>query len=293
MKQRHTKGLQLGDRPRYRFWQALYMAFYSVQLYVDVARRWRGLGLSYLLLLIACAVAPLSVRLIVVFNHYTNEQFIRPVRELPPVFIRQGEVSFDKKMPYLIKNKEEEVVGIVDTTGQTKGINSAYYPMLTWVLTKNTLYFRPPPLYLFSSLPVKPFSNPVTTIGLDPEENMVFWGGAWFDATYLNAMKILALCAVFPSLVLFVFMFLAGILLALAWLGQFFARIIFKVRLSYSAASRLVMVALTPPVLCCFWLLAADKFILGGAYLYIALLAVYFNFAVLMFKRSSNQIAIA
>ncbi len=37
------------DAPAYGYWKALYMSFYSTRLYVDVGKRWRGIGLLYLL----------------------------------------------------------------------------------------------------------------------------------------------------------------------------------------------------------------------------------------------------
>ena len=41
------------EKPRYKLFQPLFLSFYSAALYRDVAKRWRGTGLAYLLMLLA------------------------------------------------------------------------------------------------------------------------------------------------------------------------------------------------------------------------------------------------
>lgn len=288
MRQRKAKALQLGDFPRYSRWQAIYMAFYSSHLYIDVAKRWRGFGIIYLLLMIACATVPLSVRMVLVLHSYFNEQLIHPLKVLPPLFIHNGEFSFEKPMPYYIKNKADEVVAIIDTTGKVKGINSAYYPMLTWLVTKKNMYYRMPPLILFNSITTGPQNNPVYTYQPDPDVGDVFIGREWLNSTGLQGLSTLFLCIIYPCIVFLFFGFLSILLFGLAALAQFFARVMFKLRLEYRASFRLVIVALTPPIMISWGLLGADRVISGSGYFFIALFAAYFCFGVVMLKRCSR-----
>ena len=64
------------DAPIYNYWQALYRSFYSGRLYIDVIKRWRGFGALYLLLAISLASIPLSLRIMVDFNHYFEKKMI-------------------------------------------------------------------------------------------------------------------------------------------------------------------------------------------------------------------------
>ena len=52
------------DSPNYTYWQALYKAFYSWWLYVDVGKRWKGYGFLYLLLAVAVFSMPVSLKAI-------------------------------------------------------------------------------------------------------------------------------------------------------------------------------------------------------------------------------------
>ena len=48
--------LKLIDAPVYRYWDALYMSFYSRRLYVDVGKRWRGLGITLSSICYGCII---------------------------------------------------------------------------------------------------------------------------------------------------------------------------------------------------------------------------------------------
>jgi hypothetical protein len=61
-------------KARYHYWQAFILSLYSPKLYVDVAQRWRGFGLNYLLLLVALLCIPFSIRFIANFNIYFTDK---------------------------------------------------------------------------------------------------------------------------------------------------------------------------------------------------------------------------
>jgi hypothetical protein len=292
MKKRGTQQLQLNDAPHYRFRQALYMAFYSKRLYQDVAARWKGLGLKYMLFLTACALLPLSMVLIKGSNQYLNDYIIYPFHVLPPLYIHQGEVTFHEKMPYLIRNSAEEVIGIVDTTGMTKGVNSGYYPQLTWVLTKNTLYFRPPPIPWLSQKNINQKPSEIIKKPLDADLNTIFLAEEWYNSSPLPYLKIFFSSILYPCLVAFIASISLSLWFALAWLAQFVASVIFKVKLSYQTSFRLLTVALTPPFFIFFGTLAIGIIVPGIAWAYLALLSAYFSFAVVMIKYSNKSLTL-
>ena len=101
----NNKSLQLADVSRFGRWQALYLSFYSSALYIDVAKRWRGLGLIYLLLMVMLTTFVYSIKNIIDYNAKFEEQFILVLRELPKITVTEGRVSIDEPMPYSIKNK--------------------------------------------------------------------------------------------------------------------------------------------------------------------------------------------
>lgn len=49
-----NKVLRKVDAPFYNYWQAIVLSFFSSRLYVDVGKRWKGLGFRYLLLIVFC-----------------------------------------------------------------------------------------------------------------------------------------------------------------------------------------------------------------------------------------------
>ena len=58
------KALKDIGSPCYRYWQALYLSFYCGRLYVDIGKRWKGLGIGYLFLLVCFAIIPLNLRIV-------------------------------------------------------------------------------------------------------------------------------------------------------------------------------------------------------------------------------------
>jgi len=119
-----THELRVIDTPIYKYWQAFGLAFYSSSLYIDVIRRWRGLGFVYLLLLIMVTAIPITLRATIAFEQYFDEQIVLPFKLLPKFMIQNGEVIFDKPMPYQIKSKSGTVIGVVDTTGAVTRFNN-------------------------------------------------------------------------------------------------------------------------------------------------------------------------
>jgi hypothetical protein len=283
-----NQSMRVIDAPMYNYWQALYMSFYSGRLYVDVAKRWRGFGVLYLLLVIAITSIPLSLRIVYDFNQYFDEQMILPLTKIPPLYVQNGGVLFDKPMPFFIKNKAGAVVAIVDTTGKVKSIDSTY-PQLSILITKNKLYFRPPRFHLFFDAPKEMRPEDTFVQPVDKASNEVFDAKAWISSSGIMTLKRMTELFVYPLVMMFIFGLYVVLMLALAFLGQLFAVIIFKFKMPYKMAARIFLVASTVQIVVFFTLLTSNVVIPGIGFLYMVLLAVYFNYGILCVKRESTK----
>ena len=280
--------LRLVDAPIYRYWQALYLSFFSRRLYIDVAKRWRGYGVLYLLLVIAIASIPLSARIIFDFNQYFNEQLVLPLERFPSLLVQNGEVSFDSPMPYLIKNKTGGIVAIIDTTGKVEKMSSAY-PELTILVTKDKLYFRPPKFHIFFIAPVPTAGDEVYIQPFNKKSNEVFVGKEWVQSSGLLKIKFMTECLVYPLLTMFVFGLYLAFMITIAFIGQLFAIIVFKFRLTFKNACRLFLVASTAQVFLFFITLTTNTVFPGIGFFYMIILALYFNYVILIVRRESNK----
>lgn len=271
----------------YSYRQALYMAFYSRRLYVDVVKRWRGFSFKYLLLLIMIATIPLSGRIIYKFNQALNEQMIEVINKLPPLEIHNGELIFDKPMPYFIKNKAGSVAIIIDTTGKVTKIDQSY-PELMMLITKNNLYFQPPNVYLF---PMSDgLKSPSVTVEPLDGMNEIFVGKEWIQTSGVLNLKWIGSALVYPIIVPLLFGMIATLSLVFTMLAQGVAWVIFKTKLSFKETCRLIIVASTAQALTSFLLLAFDFTFPGMQMMCGMMTFVYFSFAVLSVRRESNQL---
>lgn len=99
--------------------RALWLAFYSPHLYREVARRWRGIGALYLLCLLVGCWAAYMLAADFALTHLLEDSVMPIVRQLPPVSIRDGEVSVRQEQPVFILHPESrDILAILDTTGE-------------------------------------------------------------------------------------------------------------------------------------------------------------------------------
>ena len=103
---------------RYGVFQALFMSFYSQDLYRDVGRHWKNFGFAYLLLLSAIVWIPCSMRIhkwvVTAVAEHAPEYF----NSIPAFELRNGVLTVDVKQPYIIKDNDGKTAIIVDTTGE-------------------------------------------------------------------------------------------------------------------------------------------------------------------------------
>ncbi|MBA2710403.1 MAG: DUF1189 family protein [Tatlockia sp.] len=278
------------DRPIYRYWQAIYHSFFNPRLYVDVAKRWKGLGLIYLLLIIFIFSIPFALKFTAEFNQILNEKMIQPIMNLPTFYVQNGQVSLDKPMPYFVKNKKGQVVSIVDTTGVITTIDDKY-PEQTILVTKDKLLLRTFKL----DIPLLPDTNTaqeskILTYPFDKQSNTVFSGEEWVKTSKINNLKYFVGIMIYLIFALVAFGCFLVFILALALMAQFIAKLFFKISLSYKQSCRLLIVSMTPFMLL-FWLMLAFRYISTTYNFFLPLTTfIYFCFAVLAVKRESHKL---
>ncbi|MDP3560909.1 MAG: DUF1189 family protein [Legionellaceae bacterium] len=281
------------DRRIYRYWQALYLSLYSPKLYVDVAKRWKGFGIFYCMLLLSVAIIPFAIKSIVQFNQYSYTDFIEPISKIPKLHVLNGHVVFEGKQPYFITNKEGKVLVIVDTTGKITRINDKY-PDLIMLITKDAYNFRSPRLPFLKkevALDERFFSpNQIETYSFKEVKDGIFDTNLWIKDSDLVFVKNGFLTVIYPFLLFSLFGLLSTFLIVFAMMGQVASYTIFKYKLKFKVACRITIVSSTASV-CLFLCLKAaalNSFWMNTFCL--ILISGYFSFAVLSVKRESRYL---
>jgi hypothetical protein len=264
--------------------KALYASFYSSILYADVVKRWQGSEMSYLLFLIILGAIPLSGRVIVEFNDFFKDEIVFPIKALPLLPIKNGEIIYNQPMPYLIKNNKGEVVSIIDTTGTVSEMNQAY-PQLIVLITKNIMYFRPPGYKQFLGIAKVTIGNPIYTRTFDKGLNGLLSGTEWIHSTGIAKLNTLMQILVFPCVTLFYFVIFGFILLLLSSLVQLYSDIFFSLKLPFKASYRLLAVASTPTLLLFFFIRCGNFAISGMGLVYGVLFLSYVSYGLCSVKR--------
>lgn len=128
---------------RYTTIHPLFMSFYSKSLYQDVGRNWRKISYLYLFLLLAVCHIPIMFKTHSAVSHYLLHEAPKIIKQVPVITISKGQVSTDVRMPYFIKDPENNApLIIIDTTGQVTSLkNSDAFALLT----KSKLIIRKSP----------------------------------------------------------------------------------------------------------------------------------------------------
>jgi hypothetical protein len=103
---------------RYNIFQAIYMSFYSKDLYRDVVSNWGGMAFLYLLLIVAlsCIGAVYQAQVGINFVYLQNSAPI--VAQTPVVTIKSGVLSTPENRPYFIRSSDNQIIAIIDTSGK-------------------------------------------------------------------------------------------------------------------------------------------------------------------------------
>lgn len=276
------------DTPNYGYWSALYMSLYSRLLYVDVGKRWKGLGFLYLLLAIALFSIPFVIRMDLSFNNSFNEQLIKPLEEIPIFYIQEGNVVFDKPMPYLVKNDKGQVNIIIDTTGQVNDFSK--YPSLAILVNKNKISLKIPKLQLFNMPQAQFSSGPPIVQEFSKEDNAVFDGKMIAKEKTITNMKYFAQVLMYPMIVAVLFSMFITFFLVFGFLGQVFSSVFFSFSITFKQSCRLLIVAATPMLIALILLLTSNYIFPGSGFILLFLLIGYFSYALFALRAESKKV---
>lgn len=276
------------DTPVYSYWKALYMSFYSMRLYVDVGKRWRGIGVLYLLLTIAIFSIPFAIKVAINLNRSFNEQIIEPLLLLPTIYVQNGEVKFDEPMPYLIKNERNQVVLIIDTTGKINKFGPEY-PYMNILITKDKVSFRIPTPQLFASTTPDLDSGVPLSQSFGKGANFAFSGKKIVEENSMYGLKYASLALIYPVIVAMFYSMFVVMFLVFAFLGQVFSRTFFSFQLTFKQSSRIFMMATTPMLLALILILTVDAIFPGFGFILVGIVAIYFSLGVSALKAESKR----
>lgn len=128
---------------RYTILHPLVLSFFSPAVYRDVGLRWRGVGISYLLLLELVAWIPVAVKIHVGLGSFLEGPARGLVAQIPNITVTKGEVRTDGQEPVEIKEPGSgETVLIIDTTGRFTSLDGTPARAL---LTRTKLFLRQGP----------------------------------------------------------------------------------------------------------------------------------------------------
>ncbi len=103
---------------QYAMFQVPLLCFFSRQLYRDVALRWQGSALGYLLLLLAICWLPGITKIQRSFASFVDNEAPLLIEQIPNVNIVAGQAYVDAPQPYTIRDPETgEALLVIDTTG--------------------------------------------------------------------------------------------------------------------------------------------------------------------------------
>lgn len=276
---------------KYGFFKAIWMSFYSPDLYLDVFSNWRGLGGKYLLLLISILTLPYSTQAIRHYSGVIEESVFKPLEKLPPFTIYEGKVRFHSDMPYFVHNHEKEVIGIIDTTGTIKRLPHRDYPKASVLVTENAMRLNFQSLDFLLQGDVSEQKEGVIPFGSVGQ--FAFVGEDMLSFMHIRLVKNLMALALYPAVIALYFSFYAAMLWSLAVIGQLLASQIFKFYISYKEAARLMTVAVTPQAFLYLTCITFDISFSGHRLVSMILLGLYFNYGLLVCRNSRKALAVS
>ena len=210
--------------------QALYLSFFSADLYRDVARRWKGIGLLYLLLLLGLTWLPTAVRVFNGLQTFSAEKGAAIAKQMPRVTIANGEMRAEPPGRHELKDPVTgEVFLVIDDTIDEVPAYAGNDMMM--VTRKEFATFQ---------------RNQRRVWKLAPGMNLELTSAD--VQRYLARVPYLAAPLVYAGALAGSFLFRTIQILVYGSIGMFFARR-YKSAIDYRTAVRLSAVAITPVVI--------------------------------------------
>lgn len=212
---------------------ALYLSFFSRDLYRDVALRWRGFCLLYLWGVLALCTIPGVLRMQTDLGAWLHDHAAGYIRQLPDVTITKGVLSVAATEPYRIVDPATgEAVVIIDSTGSTTSLEGTKAVAL---FTRTELLIRK------SERETRSFS----LSELDGESVTISRRNAYdLLESFVDIFPII----LYPFALFFSFILWSAVALAFALVGSLYARR-FPIAMDGRGIVRIAVVSLSPALL--------------------------------------------
>lgn len=218
----------------YTYLQALVMSFYSVNIYVDVRHRWKGLGMLYCLLLMAIITLPWAVYLANKGDGFYQEVFLPSLSKIPVLNIQNGELLYSPKKRFIINHpKTKKPLIIIDTSGEITELPNKLYPDATVLFTRYAMITK----YGKSPTNVERYGTDING-EIDSETLKPFF----------EHLRSVFLMMIYPNLTTLIFGLYYSMLAVLAFVMKMFSKILMKYDITYKEALRLSVVSSTPMI---------------------------------------------
>lgn len=252
---------------RYNILQAIFMSFYSKDLYRDVAKNWNGKTFVYLLFLVALSWVAFTIKMQLGLNEVYQKDTDKVVTQIPVLTIKDGKITTPENRPYFIKNPDtNETIAIIDTSGTYKTLSDA----------KTGILVTP------SEVITQPNANE-TKINHVPNNLNLTINPTTING-YIHAMLPFAwiFLFIFFTFASFIYRIIQALIYAI--IGKIICAIVFA-PLRYSELLQIAVVAVTPAIVLSavldFWIVKFPHHLL----LYFILAMIYLTFGILANKQ--------
>jgi hypothetical protein len=230
---------------QYSGWQALFLSFWSSDLYRDVARNWQGVGYLYLLLVVSLSVFFLAAQVQIVAAPKAQEIIDSIIDQTPNIKIEKGKLSIDKPSPFVIKEPKSGKALITFDT-QDKPMTLEESKSVVLVTSRSVIAQKRSALRSEGSTGKGGAPIGEETYDLSTVDSFVFDKAAveGMVHAFLKWLGVLLFVIWVPFA--FVFSILQTLLYAL--IGRLFASNM-SIELTYGTLVRLAVIALTPVLL--------------------------------------------
>lgn len=228
---RQTAGEKTGAgavERRFGLLHPYYLAFFSRPFYADVVAHWRGVAFLHLLLVLLVSAAAYMVHFQRLVTVLLTEEAPALIEQIPDIAIQDGRVRVNVEEPYTIRRRGGgEVFAVIDTTGEITSLRQTEAMIL---LTESRLAAR------MSARDIRVLDlRQIESLQIN-RENVTQW---------LQEARKWSPFVLFPIALGFSFVLRSIQALFYGGLGLVVASM-HQVRLSYSAAVSVAIMAMTP-----------------------------------------------
>ena len=209
------------------------MSLYSPDIYVEAARRWTGIGVVYLVLLLSLAWLPTPIRWFLQLRTYSATTAPTIVKQLPVVTIREGVMSAQPSGRHVIRESESATDPVFIIDDSIDQLPPDAVETDTIVLTRHELGMIRKSTGERRVWKLTPASDAVVT----PADVAAFFTALPFWAPFIGYAGCLAGSLIVRTLQILFY----------GWIGLGLARR-WNVALDYASVMRIAALAITPVV---------------------------------------------